>query len=179
MTDEQVMLEVSKGNLSRATILFERYSKHLYNFFVRLTYDRDLSQDMTQTVFERMLKYRNSFKYGKTFKSWIFQIARNVKNDYYQKEQKRFSQFTDIDSIQLEICSQSTHNEQDIQERHLEQAMLRLDAEQREILILSKYQQMKYEEIAETLDCSVANVKVKVHRAIKKLRTLYFMVEQS
>ncbi len=179
MTDEQVMLDVSRGNLAQATVLFERYSKHLYNFFVRLTYDRDLSQDMTQTVFERVLKYRKSFRYGKTFKSWIFQIARNVKNDYYTKEQKRFSQFTDIDSIQVELCSQSTDDEQTIQEKHLEQAMLRLDAEQREILVLSKYQQLKYEEIAETLDCSVANVKVKVYRAIKKLRTLYFMVEQS
>ena len=74
MTDEQVMLEVHKGDLDKTAILFERYHVRLFNFFLRMSYDKDLSQDLTQTVFERLLKYRTSYKYGKQFKSWIFQI---------------------------------------------------------------------------------------------------------
>jgi len=177
MTDEQVMLEVHKGDLDKATILFERYHIRLFNFFVRMTYDKELSQDMTQTVFERVLKYRTSYKYGKQFTSWIFQIARNVRNDHYQKVEKRQANFTDIESISQESSAHFDNGEAREREQILIQAMSMLDEEQREILVLSKYQKLKYEEIATILDCSVSAAKVKAHRAIKKLRGLYFMVE--
>jgi RNA polymerase sigma-70 factor (ECF subfamily) len=52
--------------------------------------------------------------------------------------------------------------------------MDRLDADQREVLVLSRYQGLKYEEIARIRDSSVAAVKVQVFRALKRLRTLYF-----
>jgi RNA polymerase sigma-70 factor (ECF subfamily) len=54
----------------------------------------------------------------------------------------------------------------------------RLKTEDREILQMSKFQKMKYEEISQILDISVAAVKVKVHRAIKRLKTNYFELEK-
>lgn len=177
MTDEQVMMEVHKGDLDKASILFERYHIRLFNFFLRMNYDRDLSHDMTQTVFERLLKYHGSYQYGKYFKSWVFQIARNVRNDHYQKIEKRYAQFVDVESLAQETSAQLGNTEQAERERILLQAMTMLSEEQREILVLSKYQKLKYEEIADILNCSVSAAKVKAHRAIKKLRGLYFMVE--
>lgn len=177
MTDEQVMIEIQKGDLDKTAILFERYHIRLFNFFLRMTYDRDLSQDLTQMVFERLLKYRQSFKYGKQFKAWIYQIARNVRNDHYLKVERRRADFADIESISQESSARFDTEEQIERERILTQAMSMLSEEQREILTLSKYQKLKYEEIAEILDCSVSAAKVKAHRAIKKLRGLYFMVE--
>ncbi|MGB0523051.1 MAG: RNA polymerase sigma factor [Flammeovirgaceae bacterium] len=176
MTDEQVMIAVNEGDLDKAAILFERYHIRLYNFFLRMTYDKELSHDMTQNVFERLLKYRTSYKYGKQFKSWIFQIARNVRNDYYQKVERRRAQFVDVEAMGKESAV-NTDEEQAERERVLSQAMTMLSEEQREVLVLSKYQKMKYEEIADILGCSVSAAKVKAHRAIKKLRGLYFMVE--
>ncbi len=46
------MIKVREGDLAQASVLFERYSGRLYNFFVRLTYDRALSKDLTQNVFD-------------------------------------------------------------------------------------------------------------------------------
>lgn len=177
MTDEQLMLEVHKGDLDKAALLFERYHVRLFNFFLRMCYNKELSQDLTQIVFERLLKYRNSYKYGKQFTSWIFQIARNVRNDHYQKQEKNRSRFTDIETIAHESDATFSHTTQDDREQILAQAMTMLNEDQREILVLSKYQKLKYEEIAEIMNCSVSAAKVKAHRAIKKLRGLYFMVE--
>ena len=85
MTDEQLMIEVKQGDLSKATVLFDRYHKHLYNFFVKISFDRDLGQDLTQNVFFRMIKFRHTYRAESNFKSWIFKIARNVNADHYRK----------------------------------------------------------------------------------------------
>mgnify|MGYP001792168515 CR=1 FL=1 len=65
ISDETLMERVKHGELRRASELFERYNKPLYNFFARLTLDRDLSDDLTQNVFLRMLKYRKTYQVGK------------------------------------------------------------------------------------------------------------------
>ena len=57
--------------------------------------------------------------------------------------------------------------------------MARLDEEQRELLVLTRFQHLKYEEVAMMLDTTVANIKVKVHRAIGKLREHYFELEKN
>ena len=56
--------------------------------------------------------------------------------------------------------------------------MARLTHDQREILILTRFQQMKYEAVAELMDTTVANIKVKVHRALVRLREHYFELEK-
>lgn len=88
MTDEVVMEAVKNGNLHEATLLFERYNKRIFNFLARMTMDRNLAEDLTQNVFLRLIKYRNSYREGARFQSWIYQIARNVFSDHYQGEKK-------------------------------------------------------------------------------------------
>ncbi len=55
----------------------------------------------------------------------------------------------------------------------LESAMFRLTSEKREVLVLSRYHDMKYEQIAELMGCGVGTVKVRVHRALKELREIF------
>ena len=85
ISDETLMEQVKSGKLNKATELFERYNKPIYNFFVRLTLDRDLSNDLSQNVFLRLLKYRKTYQQGKPFKAWIYQMARNIHADHYRK----------------------------------------------------------------------------------------------
>jgi len=85
-TDEQLMEQVSQENLNALSVLFDRYQVPLYNFFYRQNYDGAFSEDLVQTVFERILKYRQSYVSGMTFRSWMYQIARNAKTDHYKKQ---------------------------------------------------------------------------------------------
>jgi RNA polymerase sigma factor (sigma-70 family) len=178
MTDETIMEAVKNGELQQATLLFERYHKRIFNFLARMTMDRDLAEDLTQNVFLRIIKYRNSYREGNKFQSWIYQVARNVFSDHYQSVKNRFSDFVDVEKVSDHIGSNDDSEEQDEKEKLLHRSMAKLTEEQRELLVLTRFQQMKYEEVAAIMDTTVANIKVKVHRAIIKLRELYFELEK-
>lgn len=85
-----------------------------------------------------------------------------------------FSDYSPVENM----GSEGRDHDQEHRETVLHQSMQRLSDESREILVMSRYQNMKYEEIAEIMDLTVSAVKVKVHRAIKKLRDVYFELEK-
>lgn len=172
------MMEVKEGNLKRASVLFDRYNKMLYNFFVKITFDRDLGHDLTQNTFMRMIKYKNTFNGNHKFKSWIFQMARNIYADHYRKNKMLFSDYTEVDSLKNKLEMVDESMVQDEQEKLLYISLFRLSTEQRELLVLTRFQGLKYEEVAQILNISVANVKVKVHRAIKALRDKFMELEK-
>lgn len=178
MTDELIMEAVKSGNLQQASLLFERYNKRIYNFLARMTMDRALAEDLTQNVFLRIIKYRSSYREGARFQSWIYQVARNVFSDHYQVQKNKFSDFVDVEKVRDDMPDSEESEMWDERERLLHQSMAKLAADQRELLILTRFQQMKYEEVALIMDTSVANIKVKVHRAIAKLREHYFELEK-
>ncbi|MTI21809.1 RNA polymerase sigma factor [Fulvivirga sp. RKSG066] len=178
MTDEALMLEVKNGDLKKASILFDRYHKRLYNFFLKISFDKELGHDLTQNTFLRLIKYRKTYKEGSKFQSWVYQMARNIYADHYRKNKVLISDYDEVDEIKnkLELVDETIV--QDEREKLLYISLFRLTPEQREVLILTRFQQMKYEEVAQVLETSVANVKVKVHRAIKALRDKYLELEK-
>jgi RNA polymerase sigma factor (sigma-70 family) len=178
MTDETIMEAVKDGNLQQASLLFERYHKRIFNFLARMTMDRDLAEDLTQNVFLRIIRYRSSYRQGLKFQSWIYQIARNVFSDHYQANKNRFSDFVDVEKVSDHMADGNDEDDMDQKERVLHQSLAKLTEEQRELLILTRFQHMKYEEVATVMDTTVANIKVKVHRAILKLREYYFELEK-
>ncbi|MCD4694933.1 MAG: sigma-70 family RNA polymerase sigma factor, partial [Bacteroidales bacterium] len=97
--DEKLMIEVKDGNLDSLVPLFDKYQTRIYNFFLRVTHDKPTSEDLTQTVFSRVIKYRQSFNEVYLFRSWLFQIARNVHIDHYSKQPMIFSDYDTPDEI--------------------------------------------------------------------------------
>jgi RNA polymerase sigma factor (sigma-70 family) len=178
MTDELIMEAVKRGELQQATLLFERYNKRIFNFLARMTMDRALAEDLTQNVFLRIIKYRTSYREGNKFQSWIYQVARNVFSDHYQAHKNKFSDFVDVEKVSDYMADHHESEEQDEKEKILHRSMAKLTEEQRELLVLTRFQQLKYEEVAQIMDTTVANIKVKVHRAILKLREYYFEMEK-
>src|SRR5687767_13888578 len=142
-----------------------------------MTMDRDLAEDLTQNVFLRIIKYRNSYREGAKFQSWIYQVARNVFSDHYQAHKNRASNFVDVEKVSDYMADRDSED-QDEKETLLHRSMAKLSDEQRELLVLTRFQHMKYEEVATIMDTTVANIKVKVHRAIIKLREYYFELEK-
>ena len=178
MTDEELMTAVKNGDLQPASLLFERYHKRIFNYLVRMTIDVSAAEDLTQNAFLRMLKYRNSFKEDSKFQPWIYQIARNVFSDEYQRTKMWKTSDVDSERIREHLADMDDSEIQSERERLLHKSMEKLSDEQKELLILTRFQRMKYEEVAEIHNTTVANIKVKVHRAIAKLREHYFELEQ-
>ena len=167
------MQNVREGNISEMSVLFERYHLRIYNFFFRLTYDMDVSQDLTQNLFYRMIKYKNSYKSDYSVKSWIFQIARNLHADYCKEEKRSEELFLKTDKFIVEPADEEEGYHEDDYDR-LEKAISDLSDEQKEIIVLSRYQGLKYEEISAITNQSVAAIKVAMYRAIRQLRGIYF-----
>ena len=178
MTDEMVMEAVKNGDLQQASLLFERYNRRIFNFLARMTVDNVVAEDLCQNVFLRMIKYRGSYRTGARFQSWIYQIARNVFSDHYQRAKNNYSDYIDVEKISDHMADNEETQQQDEKELLLHRSLERLTEEQRELLVLTRFQQMKYEEVAELMDTTVANIKVKVHRALVRLREYYFEMEK-
>jgi len=169
LPDEELMLQVREGVGEVLAVLFDRYQVPLFNFYCRLTADRVASEDLVQDVFFRILKYRHSYRPGTPFRAWMYQIARNARQDYHRKHPEALPYEPEM--------SPAVHSEDSVEAEQqtalLQKALLMLPEEKREVLVLSRFQELKYEEIAGMLDCEVGTVKVRIHRALRELRGIF------
>ena len=175
--DEQLMMKVKSGNLDSMSELFQRYHRKIFNYFLRNVYDKELSEDLTQNVFERAMKYRTSYKDSFPFKAWIYKIANNVKYDHYREKKVPIAKIELLDSIQSYAMNPESQMEENEQITKLKSAMKKLTDEQRNIIWLTKYEQMKYAQVAEIVGCTETAMKTKIHRAMKSLKLIYFQME--
>jgi RNA polymerase sigma-70 factor (ECF subfamily) len=113
----------------------------------------------------------------------MYQIARNAGVDQVRK--RRPAEIVEIDAgldKRAELVSASPGPEESVSHGQdlalLRRALERLPEDKREILALSRFQGMKYEDIAEVLGCEVGTVKVRVYRAIRALEQIYFSLEK-
>lgn len=169
ISDEELMLQVREGIGEMLGVLFDRYQQPLFSFFVRLTGDRALSEDLVQDVFYRILRYRHTYKPGSAFRSWMYQVARNARQDsvHRQRPETPLEEQTVQPSI-LPRDAVADHEESLL----LRRALLELPEEKREVLLLSRFQDLSYEEIGKLLGCDVGAVKVRVFRALQALKEI-------
>lgn len=173
LSDENLMALVQQEKLIHLETLFLRYQTPLYNYFLSCTQDREASRDLTQDIFIRVLKYRHSFKANRGFRIWLFQIARNQVRDHFRENPDIHDAF-EPEAHGLEDERAAHTDEQQARETRMQQALAMLPAHQRELLVMSKLQGMKYEDIAGIRNTSVGALKVQIHRTIARLREVYF-----
>ncbi|MFH6602819.1 RNA polymerase sigma factor [Maribacter algicola] len=168
LTDERLMAEVAGGRLDNLKILFERHHVHVYNFLYKMSRDRMLSEDITQDVFYKLMKYRGSYN-GGNFVSWMFTIARNNLKTHYRRNH---ADNEDLSVLEYRVTDNDEEKTEDYS--HLQKALAKLDASDRELLVMNRFQEIKYAELAEITGSTPGAVKTKVSRALKKLKTVYF-----
>ena len=160
---------IQAGDAAQLAILFERHHLALFRYLYQLTRDRALSEDLTQEVFLRALKYASTFKPGLGFRGWIFGMARNACHDARHKVRGEIGDlnmqdFRSHDDLPEERVAKQEHLQL------LREAFQLLPKEKREVLELSRFQDLRYDEIATVLKCEVGTVKVRVYRALNELR---------
>jgi RNA polymerase sigma factor (sigma-70 family) len=170
-TDSSLMQAVREGDLGALAILFERHHRPLFNYFVHMNGNRDLSEDLVQDVFMRMLKYRQSYQPDRAFAAWMYQIARNAQADSIGKRKLEVA-MPEREFASANVMEENLKRRQEIS--LLKKAMGRLPEDKRELLVLSRFQNLKYDEIGSILGCDAGAVKVRVYRAVKALGQIYF-----
>ena len=165
LEDEILMSRVKDGDLDVLQILFDRHHKHIFNFLYKMCGDMSHSEDITQEVFYNVMKYRSSYNHGR-FVPWLFTIARNCMNRHFSSRRVHEG---------LEVVKEEPFSEEEKEDySKLHRALKMLSPADREIIVLSKFQDMKYTDLAEVIGSTEGAVKSKVCRVLKKLKVLYF-----
>lgn len=174
LTDEKIMYQVKDGHLPELRQLFDRYSLPVYNFFLKLTVDADASEDLTQTLFYRIIRYRHTFNaHTGSFKSWMYQMARNLHADHCRQKMRLAEMIKTVHDYPEDVAENDrSFKEKDFEK--LNEALSGLGPVDRELIVLSRYEGLKYAEIARMKNMSLSAVKVQIHRALKDLKEIYF-----
>ena len=174
MTDNALMEAVRDGKVEKLAILFERHQFPLFNFFLRLTGNRAASEDLVQDVFMRILKYRATYQGEDKFTVWLYKIARNAHIDHLRKRKDAVALDQQIVEPASPLPGPADRTEREEEAALIAKAMAELSPRKQEILVLSRFQNLKYEEIAAVMKCEVGTVKVRVYRALRELSDRFF-----
>ncbi len=180
LSDHELMLAVRDGELDALGELFERHHGPLFGFLSKLTGHRTVAEDITQIVFQRMLKYRHTYRDDGSFTAWMYHLARRCAADHFRK-----SSATPIptDPQDLNDHADNAPHAGDRAASRDEHALLhvalnRLHHDDREVLLLSRFQELSFAEIASILECSVGAAKVRAHRALRELRDIFLSLQR-
>jgi RNA polymerase sigma factor (sigma-70 family) len=172
--DEQVMQEVRAGEVGKLEVLFDRHHRALFRYFMHLTANRASSEDLVQEVFFRILKYRHTYQPETSFRAWMYQVGRNV---YLDQAGRRKAEVALPDEA-VALSSADLPADRQVQNKQeavlLHRALAAMPPEKREVLVMSRFLGLKYEEIASVLKCEVGTVKVRVYRALRELGDRFF-----
>lgn len=172
-SDEDLMLRIQTGESHLLAALFERHHRRIYNYMLRMTNNRCSAEDLASEVFIRLLKYSGSYQRQARFSTWLYQIARNLFLDHVEKQRPQDS----LDDLPVPLQSEQGQPDQELQREQesqlMRKALSQLADRKREVLILSRYQDMRYDDIAVVMGCTTAAVKILVHRSLKELREIY------
>jgi len=167
------MPRLQAGDHEALRLLYERHARSIYNFARRLLIDPSGAEDVLQETFLRTYRDRAAFRPTALFTTWAFTIARNLCVDILRSARRRsevaadpLPETGDPRPIPLE------HLERLEQETSLRRALAALPTEDREVLLLSRYHGLKYRDIAAIVGASEDAVKMRVHRALARLRKL-------
>ena len=178
-TDEHLVSLSKDGNLNAFNRLVERHQAAVYNLCFRLVSDRGAAEDATQEAFLSAFRSISRFD-GGNFRSWLFRIAVNETKDELRRRGRRpadsLSQAGPDGEFELDVADPG-ETAAELAEREavaegIQQALMDLPAEQRQVIVLSDIHGYHYEEIARMTGSNVGTVKSRIHRGRERLRTL-------
>ena len=172
--DHQLMVAVSRGNLNCMSEIYQNRHRPLFRFFFRLTGRQASSEDLVHETFLRMIRYRHTYEGNAGFDAWMYRIARNVLTDSSRKLRPEVTS----DEAQMEAVAGSWPSALDTMVKEQDLALLRramraLPDDKRELLVLSRFQGLSYEQIGRIVGCEAGTVKVRVFRAMKAMGQIF------
>ena len=173
-TDHELMAAVARGDVASMSGIYEHRNRALFRFFYRLTGRQAPAEDLTHEVFLRMIRYRHTYQAGDGFEAWMYRIARNAFADYVKKTRLEMPAVEgEMEAVESANPSQfeSLAKQQDLATLH--RALGRLPEDKRELILLSRFQGLSYEQIGRIIGCETGTVKVRVFRAVKEMGRIY------
>ena len=165
--DFELVREFVSGEAAAFDRLYERHSTCVYNTCLGILGNPDDARDAMQDTFVQVYRSLPKFRGQSGFSTWLYRITVNKCMDMIQSRPK----WEQADSI--EFPGEEDPVGDPLLEEHVRRTILRLKAEFRVVLVLYYFQQLSYEEIAESLGWSLNQVRIRLHRGRKAFRLIY------
>jgi RNA polymerase sigma-70 factor, ECF subfamily len=183
-SDVQLMLDVKAGDEQSFELLLQRYRTPLVNFLYRMVRAREEAEDLAQEVFLRVYRARKDYVPSAKFTTWLFRIATNlalnsVRDNRHQRMEISLDAPVTVDAEDgdekvMDIAEKHPNIEQymveEARRKMIRHAIDKLPEKQRAAVLLHKYQELDYGDIARILECSESALKSLLFRAYETLR---------
>jgi RNA polymerase sigma-70 factor (ECF subfamily) len=181
-SDVQLMLEVKAGDEASFELLLRKYRTPLVNFLYRMVRDQGTAEDLAQEVFLRVYRARLEYAPSAKFTTWMFRIATNLalnalrdgRHRQLEISMDQQADHSDEAASPWEVADRRPGVEHELIQRDravsIRRAIAQLPEKQRAAVLLHKYQELDYDEIARILECSESALKSLLFRAYESLR---------
>ena len=159
-----------KGDAQCFSQVVDMYSSRCYGYFYRLTGNNDISDELLCELFVKLVEKVGSYK-GGSFEGWLFKIAANIFHDYLRSKQRQ-KRLLETRKTQFESDVGEDKRSEGEQIDKLQKQLGRLDRDTKELIMLRFYSQLSFKEIAQMRSEPIGTTLAKMHRGLKKLRTL-------
>ena len=174
-----VMQQLREGQTELFGELLERHRVPVYHFLYRMVQNQSVAEELAQEVFLRVYRSRAKYEPSAKFTTWLFRIAMNLALNWVRDNRHEMGQGS-LDEEQADgKVRQISDRRPDIEQQLVHQVKLgevrdaisRLPEKQRAAVLMHKYQEMEYTQIATVLGCSESAVKSLLFRAYETLRS--------
>lgn len=171
LTDQELMRRIQAGDFDPAAEIFDRYSRRIYNFAFRYMKNAEAAEDATQEVFVKMMRNAHQFQGDAKLSTWLFSITANHCRDQLRKADNKPKEPEEVlDKISGNDIAADEEIAKEQERLKVREALQHLTPEQREVILLSRYEGLSYAEIARIAGCSEGAVKTRVFRAMETLK---------
>lgn len=177
-SDEELMLALRDGELTAFDALFRRHYESLRALCVRITAASGTGDDLAQETFLRVLRHRATFRGDARFTTWIYRIARNLCLEHIARA-ARDQRIAERWKVEAPVSLASDRSDRSDELEALAAALQALPPDQREVLVLCRYHDLPFAEVAAILGCTPGAARVRAHRALVALRKAYEAREHS
>lgn len=173
--DQLCIDKVLKGDTNAFSYLVDKYKDMVYTLAMKVVKDKEEAEEISQDSFIKAYKSLSKFKGDSKFSTWLYKITYNNCMDVVKKKARRYN-ITEIDEV-VENKLEAIENTLDSIERNERSEILKhcldyLPEDEKSILWLFYFKELSLKEIIEVTSLSEANIKVKLHRARKRLLTI-------
>jgi RNA polymerase sigma-70 factor, ECF subfamily len=176
--DAELMLRVKDGDGTSFAVLLEKHRAPVIHFLYRMVQDGPVSEELAQEVFLRVYRSRETYEPTAKFTTWLFRIATHLalnwlRDEKNERAQERLDETVD-DAPVREVPDRAPSVEHrmvhQVKVDEVRRAVAALPDKQRAAVLMHKYQEMEYSQIAKVLSCSESAVKSLLFRAYETLR---------
>lgn len=176
--DAELMLRVKGGDAASFALLLEKHRRPVIHFLYRMVQSQPVAEELAQEVFLRVYRSRESYEPSAKFTTWLFRIASHLALNYIRDGRKERDQESLDEQSPNGGARQVPDSSPSMEQRMLCEARLHevrraidlLPAKQRAAVLMHKYQEMEYSQIASVLGCSESALKSLLFRAYETLR---------